>query len=122
MLVATSKSVLRWLLACSLFAACLGVAGVARAEESIIRHPGDHPNYSVEIEPHLDFAFWEGDAGARRDPALILRLAPTETLVGCGVIGLTGAGLAAYRAALRDGDRLADLDGACPGCSMPVRN
>lgn len=23
------------------------------AEQSIIKHPGDHPNYSVEIEPHL---------------------------------------------------------------------
>lgn len=27
---------------------------------------------------HLDFAFWEGEHGPRRDPALILRLTPTE--------------------------------------------
>jgi uncharacterized protein (TIGR02453 family) len=61
-------------------------------------------------KPHLDFAFWEGDAGARRDPALILRIAATETLVGCGVTGLIGPALVAYRAALCDEEQLADLD------------
>jgi len=30
----------------------------ARADESIIKRPGDHPNYSVEIEPHLLAAFF----------------------------------------------------------------
>jgi hypothetical protein len=34
------------------FALMLVSASPARAE-SIIKHPGDHPNYSVELEPHL---------------------------------------------------------------------
>jgi hypothetical protein len=34
--------------------ACVALASrSARAEESIIKRPGDHPNYGVEIEPHL---------------------------------------------------------------------
>lgn len=33
---------------------------IAHAEErSIIRNPGDHPDYSVEIEPHVAFGLWE---------------------------------------------------------------
>ena len=64
MLIATSKSVLRWLFAFSLLVVCLVVAGSARAEESIIKHPGDHPNYSLEIEPHLGFAFFLPTAGS----------------------------------------------------------
>src|SRR5688500_18472731 len=31
-------------------------SGTANAE-SIIRNPGDHPNYKVELEPHLDFGW-----------------------------------------------------------------
>src|SRR5579859_4018996 len=58
MLIATSKPGSRWLFVCALCALCLGVSSVAKAEESIIRHPGDHPNYTFEIEPHLDFAFF----------------------------------------------------------------
>jgi uncharacterized protein (TIGR02453 family) len=61
---------------------------------------------------HLDFAFWEGEGGPRRDPALILRLTPTHVLLGAGVPALTGAGLQRYRAALRDPVRLAELDSA----------
>ena len=68
--------------------------------------PGDKPPY----KPHLDFAFWEGGAGPRRDPALILRIEPAEILVGCGVPRLTGAALEAHRAALRDAQLLAELD------------
>jgi hypothetical protein len=57
MVVRTSKSAFRTLLVCCLLA-CAGLATKsARAEESIIRHPGDHPNYSVEIEPHVLAAF-----------------------------------------------------------------
>ncbi len=64
MLVETSKSVLRFSVGCVLLLTCLLHPGRARAEEPIIRHPGDHPNYSVEIEPHLDFAFFLPTAGS----------------------------------------------------------
>jgi hypothetical protein len=36
-------------------------AGPARADDTI-RHPGDHPSYAVEIEPHLVLG-WEGVYG-----------------------------------------------------------
>jgi hypothetical protein len=36
----------------------------ARAEETIIKRPGDHPTYSVEIEPHLAFALFLPRAGS----------------------------------------------------------
>jgi hypothetical protein len=32
--------------------AALVVPGVAAADESIIKNPGDHPNYTFEAEPH----------------------------------------------------------------------
>jgi hypothetical protein len=56
----------------SLFAlAALGARSrVAHAEDNTIRQPGDHPNYAVEIEPHLDLNWFDnvgygfgGDAG-----------------------------------------------------------
>jgi hypothetical protein len=43
-------------------------------------------------------------------PALIVRIAPAGIHLGCGQIGLTGAALAAYRAALHDLARVSDLD------------
>src|SRR5690242_15546200 len=64
MLVETSKSVLRFSVACTLLLTSLLYSGRAQAEEPIIRHPGDHPSYSVEIEPHLDFAFFLPTAGS----------------------------------------------------------
>src|SRR5690348_13168681 len=63
-----------------------------------LRFARDQPPY----KPHLDFAFWEGPHGPRRDPALILRIAPAEILVGCGAMPRTGTALEAYRTALRD--------------------
>lgn len=34
------------------------VAGATRADaQSIIKNPGDHPDYKVELEPHLDFGW-----------------------------------------------------------------
>ena len=63
MSVETSKSVVRILFASLALSVFLLLPRGARAEESIIRHPGDHPNYSVEIEPHLDFAFFLPRAG-----------------------------------------------------------
>jgi uncharacterized protein (TIGR02453 family) len=61
-------------------------------------------------KPHLDLAFWEGPNGPRLDPALILRVAPTEIHLGCGVMPQTGPAVNAYRAALHDDARAADLD------------
>jgi uncharacterized protein (TIGR02453 family) len=60
-------------------------------------------------KPHLDFAFWEGEAGPRHDPAVILRITPTEIHVGAGVFALTGAALDRYRASLRVPARAAEL-------------
>jgi hypothetical protein len=58
----------------AVFAALLALAavaaqsGVARAGDNTIRQPGDHPNYPVEIEPHLLFAWdYVGFAGAGYD-------------------------------------------------------
>jgi hypothetical protein len=65
MWIAAWKSALRILLATVVAGACLLVsARPAAAEESIIRHPGDHPNYAVEAEPHLAFAFLLPAAGS----------------------------------------------------------
>jgi hypothetical protein len=36
--------------------AMLSAAGIARADDTI-KHPGDHPDYHVEAEPHLVVAF-----------------------------------------------------------------
>src|SRR5580658_9959720 len=40
-------------------ATVLVLCRTARAEDNTIRQPGDHPNYYVEIEPHLDFAWFD---------------------------------------------------------------
>lgn len=61
-------------------------------------------------KPHLDLAFWEGPNGPRLDPALILRIAPAEVHLGCGVMPRTGPALDAYRAALHDHAQATDLD------------
>jgi hypothetical protein len=50
-----------------LFAVLVAVglgARSARAEDLIIKRPGDHPTYSVEIEPHLTLAFFIPTAGS----------------------------------------------------------
>jgi hypothetical protein len=44
------------------FTAVSAVLRSAQAGDNTIRQPGDHPNYAVEIEPHLDFA-WFNYAG-----------------------------------------------------------
>lgn len=31
----------------------VALSGTARADQSVIRHPGHHPDYSWEIEPHV---------------------------------------------------------------------
>jgi len=47
----------------ALVAIALGVRA-AHAEETIIKRPGDHPTYSVEIEPHLTLAVFLPRAGS----------------------------------------------------------
>jgi hypothetical protein len=63
MLVRTSKSAFRVALFCVVLAASWLVTRPAKAEEMIIKHPGDHPNYSIELEPHLLAAFFLPTAG-----------------------------------------------------------
>ncbi|HMJ51595.1 MAG TPA: hypothetical protein VK540_05945 [Polyangiaceae bacterium] len=59
-----SQSAFRLVVVCAaLVAASLG-ARTARAEDMIIKRPGDHPVYSVEIEPHLTLAFLIPSAGS----------------------------------------------------------
>ncbi len=42
---------------------CLLAAPSAAQAQSIIRQPGNHPNYAVEVEPHLAFQ-WTGHYGS----------------------------------------------------------
>lgn len=72
-----------------------------------LRFARDQPPY----KPHLDFAFWQGSDGPRRDPSLIVRIAPTGIHLGCGVMPRSGTALQAYRTALRDPGLVGDLDG-----------
>jgi hypothetical protein len=58
-----SQSAVRIALSClAVLSLCLWTRG-ARAEESIIKRPGDHPIYSVEAEPHLALAVFIPRAG-----------------------------------------------------------
>ena len=41
------------------FTAVSAVLRSAQAGDNTIRQPGDHPNYAIEIEPHLDFAWFD---------------------------------------------------------------
>lgn len=43
---------LRWAVAATIATASVTTTGIARAQ-SIIKHPGEHPDYPVEIEPHV---------------------------------------------------------------------
>jgi hypothetical protein len=46
----------------SIIVALMTVAALQRAAEAAdntIRQPGDHPNYVIEIEPHLDLAWFD---------------------------------------------------------------
>jgi hypothetical protein len=41
------------------FVAVSAASRAAEAGDNTIRQPGDHPNYPIEIEPHLDFAWFD---------------------------------------------------------------
>jgi hypothetical protein len=63
MLVRSSKSAWKFVvLCCAIAFSGTLVARDARAQ-STIKHPGDHPDYSIEIEPHLLAAFLLTRAG-----------------------------------------------------------
>src|SRR5262245_28619449 len=59
----TSKSFFFGFFLCCVFAVTSLASRSARAEESIIKRPGDHPTYGVELEPHLLAAFFYRYAG-----------------------------------------------------------
>jgi hypothetical protein len=59
-----SQSAFRIVVLCAALAAMLLEARDARAEDMIIKRPGDHPTYSVELEPHLALAFFVPTAGS----------------------------------------------------------
>jgi hypothetical protein len=63
MLLRTSKSPFTAVLFCLAFGFAWLHTTTASAEEMIIRRPGDHPTYSVELEPHGVFAFVAPIAG-----------------------------------------------------------
>lgn len=65
---------------------------------------------TAPYKTHLDFVFWEGPEGPRRAPALLLRITATDVHLGAGVPALSGTTRDAYRAALGDPDRVAELD------------
>ena len=59
------KSAVRIALSCWVVACACFFAGKARADEQlIVKHPGDHPVYTVEAEPHLTLAFLVPRAGS----------------------------------------------------------
>jgi hypothetical protein len=53
----------RFALPALLVTLAIGVAPAPAAAQSIIKQPGNHPNYSLEIEPHLVFQ-WDNRAFA----------------------------------------------------------
>jgi hypothetical protein len=59
-----SQSAVRLLVLVAVTAAMWLGARSAHAEDMIIKRPGDHPTYSVEIEPHLALAFFVPTAGS----------------------------------------------------------
>jgi hypothetical protein len=58
------QSAVGWVVLCAAMAVVALTARSARAEDMIIKRPGDHPAYSVEIEPHLTLAFFIPSAGS----------------------------------------------------------
>jgi hypothetical protein len=58
------RAVARFAVSLIIALAALVSSRAARAEESIIKSPGQHPTYSVELEPHLAFGFFVPSAGS----------------------------------------------------------
>jgi hypothetical protein len=49
---------IRWLVTATATFGLLALTAPALADRSIIRHPGDHPDYSFEAEPHGVLGLW----------------------------------------------------------------
>jgi hypothetical protein len=58
-----------WSRTASLALAACAIGGAARADDTIKR-PGDHPNYSVEVEPHVLAGFGRFAEGAGVGPGV----------------------------------------------------
>ncbi len=53
-------------LTAALAGACaLACSAASRAEDGVIKRPGDHPDYGVELEPHLAFSLFNQMAGTQ---------------------------------------------------------
>jgi hypothetical protein len=66
--------------------AALFICRSAHAEDNTIRQPGDHPNYVVEIEPHLDFAWFDYAGYGINDVGIGLGLRATIPFLRNGFI------------------------------------
>ena len=53
----------RYVSAACVLACALAAPRVASAEPLLIAHPGDHPNYHVELEPHVNLGYGVFDSG-----------------------------------------------------------
>jgi hypothetical protein len=76
-------------LATRVIAAFLAITCLCRhagAEDNTIRQPGDHPNYYVEIEPHLDFAWFDYAGYGINDVGIGLGVRATIPIVKNGFI------------------------------------
>jgi hypothetical protein len=72
--------------ALALFGASSAFSRAALAEDNTIRQPGDHPNYAVEIEPHLDFAWFDYAGYGINDLGIGLGVRATIPVVKNGFI------------------------------------
>ncbi|MEM6455830.1 MAG: DUF2461 domain-containing protein [Acidobacteriota bacterium] len=91
-----------------------GVRAEPRVNGSIFRLNRD-VRFSKDKTPykdHLDFIFWEGEGKGRTCPSFYLRLTPTETVLGTGMIGFDKKKLPTFREVVADDDRGAALETA----------
>lgn len=85
-----------------------------RVNGSIFRMNRDI-RFSADKTPykdHLDFIFWEGEGKGRLCPSFYLRITPTETILGTGMIGFDKKKLPAFRDAVADDAQGAALEAA----------
>jgi hypothetical protein len=64
----TSIGAVRSSLLLAITSATVLLAAPAASADDTIRHPGEHPPYFVEIEPHLDFAWGDWTSGLGGGP------------------------------------------------------
>jgi uncharacterized protein (TIGR02453 family) len=91
-----------------------GVHADPRVNGSILRIARD-TRFSADKSPyrtHLDLWLWEGDGPSRQSAGYFMRLDADAVTLGVGAHHFTDAGLAAYRRAVDDASRGAELDRA----------